>query len=837
MSNPTLLQMPLAVNGDKNTIPVETASNTGLFSQKYGFQSINSLPLSAGGKAISRHDYNGAMYLLSNILFYAQKGYTFEFDSTQDYFTGCEVIDPADGNKYRCIVDVAAEGDSPSEDTTHWERIFNESAFFYRMPSTTYTVGDVKYAANLPSWGFLTCITSGVAGSGELVIPAGAKAGDTITDGQVVWRLDSLANMKKALAESTGFGIISGCEPTISGLTVTVGAGVAHLADGTRKEIASSTVTLDAADSANPRIDLVYIDSTGVVTKSTGMAAASPVVPTLPTGGISVCNVTIAAGATAGTITDKRGMLSRWYNTGIVNVKDFGAKGDGVTDDTQAIQAAIDAGNVVFFPSGTYMVDAVTNIKLTDRNNVHIIISPNAEIKAIANGETNYFIFALLRCSNITIDGGGKITGDVGSHTGSAGEWGYGIQIYHSFNVLVDNLEISQMWGDGVYIGDYVDGVHCENITVKNCHIHHNRRQGISIGYGKHIKIESCYIHDIAGTAPQSGIDIETEGSASTFEAQNDILVSNTTINNCAGASIQAVGLMENVNICDCTLDRYLASGLDGDVRINNCKVNDEIKAEIPLNDTSVTISNCDCGGGIISAVPFTTICNSKCSSIATVGSGVKGVVSGCKFGVLVSDGNIKVNDSEMTNLSLSGSNNTFANCNISVGIASTTGADVTFYDCDISALIWGSTFNVLSFEHCKIISEVSPSVTITQKYTLNNCSFIVTTANWYFPIYTTNAECVFINNDFNFDTIQNNGGSAGIINAAATTVRVIGNVFRNAHQVSYPIHCGSNASPCHLLQSQNNIALDTPYCVEGTMGSGGKKYIINDITSQTTPN
>jgi hypothetical protein len=356
MSNPTLLQMPLAVNGDKNTIPVETGSNTGLFSQKYGFQSINSLPLSAGGKAISRHDYNGAMYLLSNILFYAQKGYTFEFDSTQDYFTGCEVIDPTDGNKYRCIVDVAAEGDSPSEDTTHWERIFNESAFFYRMPDVTYTVGDVKYAANLPSWGFLTCITGGVAGSGELVIPAGAKAGDTITDGQVVWRLDSIANMKQALAESTGYGIVSGCEPSISGLTVTVAAGVVHLADGTRKEIAETNITLDNADPTNPRIDLVYITSAGDVAKITGTASASPVVPTLPTGGISVCNVSVAAGANTGTITDKRDILPRFYNTGIVNIKDFGAVGDGVTDDTQAIKKALNTGNKVYFPKGRYRI-------------------------------------------------------------------------------------------------------------------------------------------------------------------------------------------------------------------------------------------------------------------------------------------------------------------------------------------------------------------------------------------------------------------------------------------------------------------------------------------------
>ncbi|KAF9483862.1 exo-beta-1,3-glucanase [Pholiota conissans] len=55
------------------------------------------------------------------------------------------------------------------------------------------------------------------------------------------------------------------------------------------------------------------------------------------------------------------------------NVKDFGAKGDGVTDDTAAINAAITAGNrcgngscpsstltpaVIFFPQGTYVVSA-----------------------------------------------------------------------------------------------------------------------------------------------------------------------------------------------------------------------------------------------------------------------------------------------------------------------------------------------------------------------------------------------------------------------------------------------------------------------------------------------
>jgi len=44
-----------------------------------------------------------------------------------------------------------------------------------------------------------------------------------------------------------------------------------------------------------------------------------------------------------------------------VNVKDFGATGDGSTDDTAAIQAAIDeaAGGGVFVPNGTYIVSNI----------------------------------------------------------------------------------------------------------------------------------------------------------------------------------------------------------------------------------------------------------------------------------------------------------------------------------------------------------------------------------------------------------------------------------------------------------------------------------------------
>ena len=55
----------------------------------------------------------------------------------------------------------------------------------------------------------------------------------------------------------------------------------------------------------------------------------------------------------------------------VVNVLDFGAVGDGVVDDTAAIQAAIDSltsGGTVFFPTGTYFCN--TGLTVADNNMV-----------------------------------------------------------------------------------------------------------------------------------------------------------------------------------------------------------------------------------------------------------------------------------------------------------------------------------------------------------------------------------------------------------------------------------------------------------------------------------
>lgn len=64
-------------------------------------------------------------------------------------------------------------------------------------------------------------------------------------------------------------------------------------------------------------------------------------------------------------MVDAYNTAARTLITPVYNVKGYGATGDGVTDDSVAIQAAIDAapsGNTVFFPPGNYLTSVSINV-------------------------------------------------------------------------------------------------------------------------------------------------------------------------------------------------------------------------------------------------------------------------------------------------------------------------------------------------------------------------------------------------------------------------------------------------------------------------------------------
>ncbi len=193
-NNPELLKMPLARDGQKNTIPETATASAGIFSQQYGWQSINALPPQAGGKAVKREDFNGAFNLLGGIAFMAQKGFTFKWSAEQDYYAGCVVIDDTDGLRYECIADVTANSTAPSADATHWQIFGGESVsvdYWFRQKSTNYNVDDMRCNESLPYGYYLLCTTGGISSASDLVITS-PTVGDTVNDGTVVWTIDKI---------------------------------------------------------------------------------------------------------------------------------------------------------------------------------------------------------------------------------------------------------------------------------------------------------------------------------------------------------------------------------------------------------------------------------------------------------------------------------------------------------------------------------------------------------------------------------------------------------------------------------------------------------------------
>jgi len=76
------------------------------------------------------------------------------------------------------------------------------------------------------------------------------------------------------------------------------------------------------------------------------------------------------------------GGASEGASGGVYNVKSFGAEGDGTTDDSTAIQDAIDAatannGGIVFFPTGAYSIE--TTLTLTEGIRMEGVASLDAE--------------------------------------------------------------------------------------------------------------------------------------------------------------------------------------------------------------------------------------------------------------------------------------------------------------------------------------------------------------------------------------------------------------------------------------------------------------------------
>jgi len=204
-----------------------------------------------------------------------------------------------------------------------------------------------------------------------------------------------------------------------------------------------------------------------------------------------------------------RGCAVAPTSTLVVNVKDQGARADGWTDDTVAIQTAIDeiagTGGTVLVPDGIYMVNAVGKNRLTLKSNMTLKLTPGATLKAIPNNSKHYSILSISGASNVAVVGG-VLEGDREKHMGESGEWGMGIRIDRGAkHITISGVTSRNMWGDGFYVQGAKGVMFCA-VTAD-----YNRRQGLSIIEADGLIVTGSVFKNTWGTPPSSGIDLEPD--------------------------------------------------------------------------------------------------------------------------------------------------------------------------------------------------------------------------------------------------------------------------------------------------------------------------------------
>ena len=144
------------------------------------------------------------------------------------------------------------------------------------------------------------------------------------------------------------------------------------------------------------------ITSLGTTTQSQWNTIAGTTGQTYVVGSMFTA-ATTGAGSGTGAAAVARTLANRFAD--VVNVKDFGAVGDGVTDDTAAIQAALDFGGTIHFPDGVYISET-----LNIGSDTYLALSNGAVLKAksgyMTSGTGNMLLDITVDSSNVSITGG-----------------------------------------------------------------------------------------------------------------------------------------------------------------------------------------------------------------------------------------------------------------------------------------------------------------------------------------------------------------------------------------------------------------------------------------------
>ena len=228
------------------------------------------------------------------------------------------------------------------------------------------------------------------------------------------------------------------------------------------------------------------------------------------------------------------------------------------------------------------------------RDNVTLIFEPGVLLRGLSTADvpdafgTFESLLRIDRADNVTILGGGATFQMFKREYEIFSEFRHCLDIFGATNVTVRDLNLIGAPGDGILIGPAftvtngvgLGDVPCRNITVINCTMDDNNRQGMSVTDVIGLRIDSCRFINTSGTLPQAGLDFEP---FETFQRMQDILVTNSLFegNNAPGVLVACVDLDNTSPPMDIIMDNctFRNNGLDLDQPLGGIVVSNKFRA------------------------------------------------------------------------------------------------------------------------------------------------------------------------------------------------------------------------------------------------------------------